>query len=109
MTPRPRTRLPEQLRPLFWEYPFGRLSWERDRDLVIARVLASGTWNDLLWLHRQVPDAELRAWIMAREGRGLDPRQARYWELILGLPHRQVNAWIARMKQNPWHDRLVKR
>jgi hypothetical protein len=34
--------LPSFLRPLFWEYDCKALTWEADRDLIIARVLASG-------------------------------------------------------------------
>jgi hypothetical protein len=87
--------LPRFLRPLFWEYDFARLSWDRDRDLVISRVLAEGDLDAIRWLIERLGKPELRRWIEARQGRGLDARQLRFWELILGLRHRQVSEWMA--------------
>jgi hypothetical protein len=98
-------RLPRTLRPLFWDYDFARLSWEADRDLVIARVLAVGGWDSLRWLQRRLPDHELRAWLEHRRGAGLSNRQLRFWELILGLPHRQVNVWLAQPGRKAWEGR----
>jgi hypothetical protein len=102
---KPRPHLPAFLRPLFWEYPFEALTWEEDRDLIIARVLASGGWDAVTWLRSRVSNAELRDWIERRRGRGLSPRQLRFWELILGLPRRWVNAWLAEEGRQVWHDR----
>jgi hypothetical protein len=89
--------LPGHLKPLFWDYEFQRLRWGTDRDLIIARVLASGDWKATGWLRRRVDSEALRAWIEARHGRGLDPRRLRFWELILDLPHRRVNEWLRAM------------
>lgn len=106
-SPRPnRTRrLPRSLRAFFWDYDFSRLSWQADRDLVIGRILAVGNWDAIRWLCRRVSDAELRSWIERRRGRGLSSRQLRYWELILKLPHRQVNAWLADPVRQIWERR----
>ena len=32
------------LRPFFWDHDFKTLTWDEAHDLIIARVLASGTW-----------------------------------------------------------------
>jgi hypothetical protein len=98
-------RLPRTLRPFFWDYDFSRLSWKADRDLIIARILAVGNWDAIRWLCRRVPDAELRSWIERRRGAGLSNRHLRYWELVLGLPHRQVNAWLAQPGRQAWEGR----
>ncbi len=98
-------RLPRSLRPFFWDYDFARLTWAGDRDLIIARLLAVGNWNSLRWLRRRLPDAELRAWLMHRRGAGLSNRHLRFWELILGLPRRQVNAWLADPARQIWEGR----
>jgi hypothetical protein len=97
--------LPDLLRPLFWEYDFGALTWEADRDLIMARVLASGGWEAVRWLRSRVGDSELRDWIERRRGRGLSRQQLRFWELILGLPRRQVDAWLVEEGRQIWHDR----
>ena len=78
--------LPAQLHPLFWEYDPRKLRWPGDRDLVIGKVLAHGTWDHLRWLRAAVSDADLRRWILRTRGRGLSSPQLRYWELVLDLP-----------------------
>lgn len=108
MTRAPGQRLPEALRPLFWDYEFARLSWEADRDLVIARVLASGDWAAVCWLRVQITPTALRAWIEQRRGRGLDPPRLRFWQLVLGLRRRTVDAWIADLARDSWLHRAVR-
>jgi hypothetical protein len=100
------TRLPGLLQPLFWDYDFKTLTWEDDRDLIIARVLASGTWEAITWLRACLGDQALRAWIERRCGRGLSPRQLRFWELMLDLPHREVNAWLQAEGRKIWDQRV---
>jgi hypothetical protein len=99
-------KLPTLLWPFFWDYDFKTLTWEEDRDLIIARVLASGTWEAIAWLRSCLGDQALRVWIVRRRGRGLSPRQLRFWEVILDLPHRQVNAWLRAEGREVWDQRL---
>src|SRR5579883_3288807 len=101
-TTMPHAELPAPLRPLFWDYDFDTLRWEHDRDLLIARVLTTGGWEAIRWLRGRCGDPDLRAWIIHRWGAGLAPRQLRFWELILGLPAPQVNAWVARARRSVW-------
>lgn len=104
--PRPGAmKLPRSLRPFFWDYDFARLSWKADRDLIIGRILAVGNWDSLRWLRRRLPDAALREWLQRRRGAGLSNRQLRFWELILELPRREVNAWLAQPGRKIWEGR----
>jgi hypothetical protein len=98
--------LPQTLRPLFWDHDFDVLNWSEDRDLMVLRVLTAGNWEAVSWLRSQMGDHELKEWIASRCGRGLSPQRLRFWELVLGLPHRLVNAWLAAEKRHVWHDRL---
>jgi hypothetical protein len=93
------------LRPLFWDHDFARLRWEADRDLIVGRVLAVGPWDAVQWLRRRLGPATLREWLERRCGAGLSPRQLRFWETILGLPHRQVDAWLAQPGRQAWDRR----
>ena len=101
----PATALPEWLRPLFWEYDFSSLSWDGDRELITARILTSSNWKATRWLWDWLGDEELRSWIGRRQGRGLSPQQLRFWELLLKLPHRQVNSWLAARGPDSWERR----
>ncbi len=99
-------QLPSELEPFFWEYDVRKLSFAKDKKTIMAKILSSATWEGVQWLRSHVSDQEIREWILERHGRGLDPKRLRFWELILDLPHEQVNAWIDRMKRSPWETRM---
>jgi hypothetical protein len=97
--------LPKKLRRFFWDYDSARLSWKTDRDLIISRILAVGNWDSLRWLRRRFPDEELRDWLIRRRGAGLSNRHLRFWELMLNIPHRTVNTWLADPARQIWENR----
>jgi len=99
------TRLPAFMKLFFWDYDFGRLRWPVDRALVLNRLLAEGDLAALRWLRRQVGLEGIRDRILARCGRGLSPRQLRYWQTIAGLPASEVDSWIAARRKSPWDRR----
>jgi len=98
--------LPARLHHLFWEYDPRKLRWPADRDLVIGKILAHGTWDDLRWLRAAVSDDDLRGWILRARGRSLSPPQIRYWQLILGLPDDEVDRWLSDPARRIWHGRV---
>jgi hypothetical protein len=100
-------RLPAELRPLFWDHDFTWLGWPRDADLIIGRVLTAGDWDALCWLIRMATKPALREWIVQREGGALSPRQLRFWELMLNLPHREVTRWIKDPARQVWEGRHI--
>jgi hypothetical protein len=102
---KPLTRLPEILRPLFWDYPFGRLRWETDAALVTDRVLARGHYDAIRWLRSKLGDNGLREWIIDRRGRGLSPRDLSFWQLVLRLPKRSVMEWLRDPGRQSWDNR----
>ena len=97
--------LPEVLRPLFWDYPFADLRWSAHRDFVIARVLQSGGTDAIVWLRNAVADVELAEWIRQRNGRGLDARQLRFWQVALNLPAVDVDRWVRLSREGAWEGR----
>lgn len=100
--------MPRGAEQLFWDYPGQSLSLDTDRDLVVERILSAGTWEQVKWLRRQVGDAWLADWITGRQGRGLDARRLRFWQVVLRIDKKQVDAWLARPEQRIWNDRRVK-
>lgn len=97
--------LPQTLKPYFWDYPFAKLSLKTDRDLIIRRILSSGSWEAVTWLKKKIGNENLKAWLITHQGRGLSPRQLRYWGLVLELPRREVNNWVNSARENPWGKR----
>ena len=98
-------RLPKHLRPLFWEYHFAQLTWQADANLIIGRILTAGGWEAIQWLRRRLPNPAFKDWLERRRGAGLSARQLRFWELVLGLPHRKVNAWLKDPARRLWEGR----
>ncbi len=99
-------KLPDILRPFFWDYDFKDLSWEEDQDFVIKRILTLGDWNTVRWLRSHMDDATLREWIINHRGNGLSPQRLRFWELILEIPHHQVNVWLKAEGRKIWEKRV---
>jgi hypothetical protein len=97
--------LPRNLRAYFWDYPFTELSLKSDRDLIIRRILASGSWESIQWLRKQIGDENLRKWLVVHRGRGLSPRQLRFWGLILDIPEKQVDRWVKASRETPWEHK----
>lgn len=97
--------LPERLRPFFWDYTFSHLSIKKDRDLIIRRLLSSGSWDAVCWLRRKIGDQALQEWLIAHKGKGLTPRQLRFWGLMYDFPALQVNRWVQAAQSGIWGKR----
>jgi hypothetical protein len=98
-------KLPRRLRPLFWDHHFARLTWNTDCDLIVGRILSAGDWESVRWLLGMLSKPDLRAWLERRRGAALSARQLRFWEIVLSLPRRQVNAWLADPARQVWEGR----
>jgi superfamily II DNA or RNA helicase/DNA-binding XRE family transcriptional regulator len=99
------TPLPDHLRPLFWDHVFDELRWPAHRQLVIERLLQSGGDEAVRWIRQIVGDAALAEWIRSRQGRGIDPRQLRFWQVILGMTPAEVDPWVEAARESPWGGR----
>lgn len=98
-------RLPDAFRSFFWDCDFSSLSWEDHRDYIIKRILTHGDWNSVRWLRVRLGDTALRRWIEENGGGGMDPRQLRFWGLILRIPEPTVDAWVEAAQQSIWGRR----
>lgn len=98
-------QLPELLRPFFWDCDYARITWTGHRDFVISRVLARGNWEAIRWLRETVGDGGLREYLAVHHGKELSPRQLRFWEVVLGIPHRTVSTWLKEPGRTVWDRR----
>lgn len=72
-------RLPELLRPLFWQYRFEDVRLPAAIDEVMLHVLAYGRPEHVNWLRARFGDDAITDWISARQGRGLTRAQMAPW------------------------------
>jgi hypothetical protein len=98
--------LPAPVQALFWDFASHSLRWDQDRELIISRILASGPWETVRWLRVEAGDEVIRSWIEKHEGKGLSPRQLRFWQLVLDLPASEVDQWLAKLDRKVWDQRV---
>lgn len=96
--------LPQALRASFWDCDFAALDAVRDRDFVIGRVLAAGTWEAIEQVRALYGDPAIRDSILAHRARLLSSEQIRLWELLLDLPADQVADWLADPARQLWES-----
>jgi hypothetical protein len=101
--------LPSSVKKLFWDLNPRALRWDRDREQIIGRILASGPWETVKWLRSTAGDEAIRSWIEEHEGRGLSPRQLRFWQVIVEIPRRRVDAWLRSEGRQVWDRRTFPR
>ncbi len=89
----------------FWDQDIASLNWEQHRNFIVRRLLQYGDLQSLRWLRSQIGDEGLRDWIVKRNGRGLDPRQIRYWALILNINSSLADEWVETSRKTLWEQR----
>lgn len=97
--------MPALLRPLFWDHRGRQVGLDTDRDFVVRRVLAEGSWGQIRLLRRKVGDEKMREVLLASRARGLSPARIRFFELLLDLPAARANAWVRAARAGPWARR----
>lgn len=97
--------MPAPLRRLLWDHRGQRLALDTDRDFLVRRVLAEGGWREIRLLRKKVGDDVLRDALVASKARGLSPPRIRFFQLLLGLPARQVDAWVRSARAGSWTRR----
>ena len=100
-------QLPECVQRVLWDTDPGAVTWERDREAVLGRVLVHGEWEAICWLRRTAGDEAIRAWIVATHARRLSREQIRFWQLLLELPEDLVQSWLARPGRRVWDERCA--
>ena len=99
--------LPAEFAPLFWDVDFAATHWPEHADFVVKRILDQGGLDAIRWVRAAVGDERLVRWLGSRHGAGIDRRRLRFFEAILEIPHRRVNAWLRRPERQVWDNRCT--
>lgn len=94
--------VPSRLQRLFPEHDLVRLNVGRDRDLILSRILESGSLADAKWAFQRYGAPAIALFLEAEGARVLSSRSLRFWSLYLGVKPRPAPAW---RDTSPWHDR----
>lgn len=74
--------LPESIVQLLWDVDPQSIDLDRDRALIMERVMSRGTWQAMQWLRRQYSREDLAEFVRTRGVRRLSPRDLAYWALV---------------------------
>ena len=89
---KPKAKIPQKMKWLFWSYDIKSLDVERDKEYIITQVLNYGTWEDLKWLFRVYSREDIKK-IVKNPGRGLWFKQIlNFWTTIFNI----------RLKKDVW-------
>ncbi len=81
-------RLPEFLRPLFWDTDFAQLRIPDHEQYIIERILELGDAPDVRWMFRHFSREKIAQ--IVKTTRGLSQKSARFWAFILDIPTEEV-------------------
>ena len=82
------SKLPEFLRPYFWDVKFEELNVSEHWYLVLKRVLDRGDASAVRWVRRTYGDEKIKDVLM--RSRDLDVMTANFWADVLGLDKNEV-------------------
>jgi hypothetical protein len=57
------------------------------------------------FIRRHVGDEAIRDVLLSSRAQGLSPQRIRFWQLLLDLPAKVVNAWVRSARAGTWARR----
>lgn len=84
------TRLPEFLRPYFWDVKFADLDFKKSRTFILKRVLDRGNTKALGWMRQNYTNQEIEKLLLTT--RDISPKTANFWALFLNVDIKKVPA-----------------
>ena len=78
--------IPESTAPFFQEYTFADLDPARDGDLIIERILAYGSREEIGWVFKRYGRLAVREWVEQMGAKRLPARRNRLFCVIFELP-----------------------
>ena len=76
-------KLPEELRPYFWDVKFEEIDLEKSYIFVISRVLDRGRIDDVKWLLKNYGAEKIKEALV--KDKGIDAMTGRLWSGLLGI------------------------
>ena len=81
-------KLPKFLRQYFWDVDFDELDGQKYSLYVVKRLIDKGNQRAIKWLLENYPKELIKQILVTQ--RGLSPKTANFWALVLGVDKRKV-------------------
>jgi hypothetical protein len=91
MANKTRQRLPDFLRPYFWETDLARVHRRRHEAYIIERVIEYGDDRAIRWLRQNYTPAQIAR--VVRSSRAISPNTANLWALTLKIPRGKIQCF----------------
>jgi hypothetical protein len=85
------TKIPEFLKPYFWEIDFAGLSLSERQTYILERVLEYGNDQAIRWLKANFTPETIAA--VVRHSRRISRNTANIWALVLNIPKEQIRCF----------------
>ncbi len=85
------SRLPDFLKPYFWETDLARISPRRYESYIIERVIEYGDDRAIRWLRQNYTPAQIAR--VVRTSRAISPNTANLWALTLKIPRGKIKCF----------------
>lgn len=82
------TKLPKSFKKYFWDTDFNKINPQKNSSYVIVRLLERGDGQVIQWLFKNYSKDLIKEVVLTR--RGLSPKTAVFWALLLSLDKRKV-------------------
>lgn len=78
-------RLPNCVERLLWDVDVAQIDPDRDRALIMERVMSRGTWEAMKWLRARYGREQIASFLRGDGLRRLSPRDIAYWAVVCEL------------------------
>lgn len=86
-----RSRLPDFLKPYFWETDLARIGARRYESYIIERVIEYGDDRAIRWLRQNYTPTQIAR--VVRTSRVISPNTANLWALTLEIPRGKIKCF----------------
>ena len=103
------SQLPSGLYRFFWEYDRQSLDIRKHCELIMARIMARGDRQAMVWLRKVYSEEKIRNFLFKKGWKVLPPRELNYWALVSGVSERQRRELLQKAKDTDsvWSNRIV--
>ncbi len=83
-----KTKLPEFLKPYFWDVDFETLELDKAPTFILKRIIDKGDTTALRWAQKRFSSNDIKK--LVTKTRDISRKSANFWTLVLGLKSKEV-------------------
>lgn len=84
-------KLPEFLKPYFWDVDFEKLSVSGKPEFIVNRLLNQGNLDAALWVRGNYPDELVKK--VLKTQRDFSLKRASFWGMMYGVPKSEIKCF----------------